>query len=87
MARPAVDIDQLTVGERFALIEQLWDSLRGRASGFPMSAEEREVIEARRVAHRSDPSTAIAWDSVRAELAADQDADDQVGPSGSRPRG
>lgn len=87
MARPAIDINQLSAGERCALIEQLWDSLRGRAGGFPMSAEERDVIEARRAAHRRDPSSAVAWETVRAELAADQDADDQVVRSRSRPKG
>lgn len=85
MVRPAVDIDHLTVDERFELIERLSDSLRSQVGGLPLSAEEREIIEARRTAHRRDPSTAVAWETVRAELAADQDADDQTRPSGSHP--
>lgn len=77
MVRPAFDIDDLTVSERFELIERLWDSLRHRVGSLPLDAEERAVIEARREAHRRDPDAAIDWETVRGELEADQAADDQ----------
>ena len=75
--RPAFDIDQLTLGERLELIEQLWDSVRTHPDGVPVNAGERELIEARRADHRRDPSTSVPWETVRAELAADQDTDDR----------
>ncbi|HKS07121.1 MAG TPA: addiction module protein [Gemmatimonadaceae bacterium] len=77
MVRPAFDIGQLTSTEQFELIERLWDALRGRIGGLPLTAEERAIIEARRDAHRRDPNSSFAWESVRAELASDQDADDR----------
>ncbi len=86
MVRPAVNIDQLTAEERFELIERLWDSLRVRPGGFPLAPAEREIIEARRAAHRHDPSTAVDWESVQSELAVDQDADDQADPGHARRR-
>ena len=82
MVRSIADISQLTVDERFGLIAELWDSLRNRIDGLPLSDTERAVIDERRVAHRSDPASAIAWETVRAELAADQTLDD----AGSRHR-
>jgi putative addiction module component (TIGR02574 family) len=87
MVRPAFDIDQLTTDERFELIEQLWDSLRARVAELPLSAEERELIEARRAAHRREPSAAIAWETIREELVSDQEADDRARDAGSRPKG
>lgn len=87
MVRPAFNIDQLTAGERFELIEQLWDSLRTKPGAFPMSAEERELIETRRAAHRRDPSAAVDWKTVRSELAADQEADDRADARGPRRTG
>jgi putative addiction module component (TIGR02574 family) len=87
MGRPAVDISQLSPAERFELIEQLWTSLRARPNAFAMSPDEQATIEARREAHRRDPSAAIDWEAVRADLAADQDADDQLRTSRSRPQG
>jgi len=83
MVRPAFDIDQLTADERFALIERLWESLRGRVGSLPLSTEERAVIEARRAVHRRDPQSAVAWESVRSELQADQEADDRRAAGGS----
>jgi len=81
MVRPAFDIDQLTIGERLELIERLWESLRGRPEWVPMSQQEQELIAARRAAHRSNPSAAVLWESVRAELEADQEADEHADPS------
>jgi putative addiction module component (TIGR02574 family) len=87
MGRPAVDISQLPAAERFELIEQFSNSLRARPNAFAMSPDEQATIETRREAHRRDASAAVGWDSVRADLAADQDADDQLRTSRSRPHG
>ncbi|MEO6981628.1 MAG: addiction module protein, partial [Edaphobacter sp.] len=49
MPYPAPDITRMTVGERLALIDQVWDDA------------ERAVFEGRRAEHRADPATAIPW--------------------------
>jgi len=77
MVRPAVDIAQLTVAERLELIDALWASLRSRSDALPLTAEDRALIDARRAEHRQDPDAAIPWETVRAELLADQDADER----------
>jgi len=77
MTPPAVDISGLSDSERFALIEQLWESLRARVGTLPLRADEGALVEERRAAHRDDPESAIAWETVRAELALDQAADEQ----------
>ena len=84
MVYPAIDIDRLTVGERLELIEQVWDSLWRGAGILQLSDAERAVIEARRVEHRSDPVAAVAWESVRADLVGDQEADEQRTRSAKR---
>ena len=40
MAYSAIDIDQITVGERLALIEQVWDSLRREAGANEAKREQ-----------------------------------------------
>lgn len=84
MVYPAIDIQRLTVGERLQLIEQVWDSLRSGAGVLPLGDAERAVVEARRAEHRTDPGTAVAWESVRSELIADQDDDEHrvIAPRG-----
>ena len=85
MVYPAIDIARLTVGERLGLIEQVWDSLRRDAGDLALSEAEGALIQARRTEHRADPGSAVGWDTVRAELLSDQDADDRQ--STSSPRG
>lgn len=86
MVYPAIDLERLTVGERLELIEQVWDSLRRGAPMLPLNEAERAVIEARRAEHRQSPDTAVSWDSVRADLLRDQDADEQQRQPGSSTR-
>ena len=77
MVYPAIDFDRLTVGERLELIEQAWDSLRRGAGVLQLGDAERAVIEARRVEHQDNPVAAVAWETVRADLVSDQEADEQ----------
>ena len=87
MVYPAIDLDRLTVGERLELIEQVWDSLRRGADVLPLSDAERAVIEARRAEHRDDPTAAVAWKTVRADLVGDQEADEQRARAAKRVAG
>ena len=84
MVYPAIDIARLTVGERLELIERVWDSLRSEAGVLPLSDTERAVIEARREEHRADPAAASDWETVRADLLSDQEADEQRARSAKR---
>lgn len=77
MVSPAIDFDRLTVGERLELIERVWDSLRRGAGVLHLGDAERAVIEARRVEHQDNPAAAVAWETVRADLVSDQEADEQ----------
>lgn len=79
MVRPALDLDQLSVSERLALIQAVWDSLRAHPEGLPLTDEERALITARREEHRRDPAGAVPWDQVRAELWAEQARDEEAG--------
>lgn len=79
MVYPAIDFARLTVGERLELIERVWDSLRSEAGVLPLSEAERAVIDARRAEHRADPASPIDWETVRTDLLADQESDEQRG--------
>ncbi len=84
MVYPAIEIARLTVGERLELIEQVWDSLRRDTGALPLSYAERALIEARRAEHRADPSAAVPWETVPADLAGDQEADEKQARSAKR---
>ncbi len=79
MVRPAFDITQLTVAERLQLIEELWASLASRPEAVPLTDAQLALIAERRAEHARDPEGAIPWEAVRAELLADQEADERAG--------
>ena len=63
-------IRKLTVEERLALVEEIWDSISDDPGSVPTS--ERQLAEARRrlAEHDADPSTAIPWDEAEKKLRA-----------------
>jgi putative addiction module component (TIGR02574 family) len=64
---------KLSVEERLELIGLLWDSIE--AEQHPSLTEAQKAELDRRIAeHEADPSTALAWEDVRAELAREIEA-------------
>jgi putative addiction module component (TIGR02574 family) len=63
-------IRRLTVAERLALVEEIWDSISDDAG--PVPSSERQLAEARRrlAEHDTDPSSAIPWDEAEKKLRA-----------------
>lgn len=91
MVFPTIDLAQrvaLPADERFALVQALWDSLRADAYALPLTAEERALIAAPRAKTAHAPDTLLQWEDIRAQLWADQTADEGAGEPGAprRPR-
>jgi len=61
------ELMKLTPEERIELVEDLWDSIASDAVP-PLTDEEKNELERRLEDHRRDPSTAITWDELKAEL-------------------
>jgi putative addiction module component (TIGR02574 family) len=73
MAKRALDLEQLRalpVAERLQLVEDLWDSIADEAPdvAVPVTPELAAELDRRLAEHRADPTSAISWDEVRAEL-------------------
>jgi putative addiction module component (TIGR02574 family) len=69
-ATPIADLLQLPMGERVALAMALWDSLDegGRSDALPVDDVLRAELDRRWAAHLQNPSAAIPWEQVRAQL-------------------
>ncbi len=48
--------------------QDLWDHIAEHPQGVPVSAEMKAELDRRLAAHRADPSSAIPWEQVKAEL-------------------
>ena len=59
----------LSLAERIQLVEDIWDSIVADApKSVGVTNAQREEIRRRVAAHDADPSSAIPWNTVRAEL-------------------
>jgi len=68
MAKPIMDFSQLTVAERIQLAEDLWDSISEAPETLSLTDAQREELERRLQAYRSEPDATISWESLRQEL-------------------
>jgi len=66
----ALGIDRLSVGERIALVEEIWDSIAADAERSPLTEEQKQEVDRRLAAHRANPQAAIPWEQVEAEALA-----------------
>jgi len=66
MAKPVLDLTQLTPAEKLKLIDQLWSSMT--PDEFPLTAEQRTELH-RRLDHLDEESPkGPSWGAVRLEM-------------------
>jgi putative addiction module component (TIGR02574 family) len=63
-------IDRLSVGERLALVQEIWDSIAAEVEQAPLTEAQKQEIDCRLAAHRANPPAAITWEEVEAEALA-----------------
>jgi putative addiction module component (TIGR02574 family) len=62
------ELMKLTPAERIDLVQDLWDTI-AQEDLPPLSDEEMDELERCLEEHRRDPSTAITWEELKAQLA------------------
>lgn len=75
MAMPSTrELLELDVQTRLELIDQLWESVvndlndPSKPNALPISDATRALLEERRREYRADPSSAVPWEDVHAQL-------------------
>lgn len=64
MAKPNIDINELSPEERLALIEELWDSLSGRPDALALTDAQREELDRRIDEMDRDETLGEPWRDV-----------------------
>jgi len=62
----ALGIDKLSVAERIALVQEIWDSIATEVEQSPLTEAQRQEVDRRLAAHRANPQAAIPWEQVEA---------------------
>jgi putative addiction module component (TIGR02574 family) len=73
MVKPLIEFRHLSLTERLQLVADIWDSIAEHPEAVPLTATQQAEIERRLAEHRRDPSSAIPWEQVRAELFGDDE--------------
>lgn len=58
----------LSVAERLALVEEIWESISDEPSAVPVSEDQLTEARRRLAAHDAEPSSAIPWDQAEKRL-------------------
>jgi putative addiction module component (TIGR02574 family) len=66
----ALGIDRLSLEERLALMQEIWDSIEEEHPSAPLSAEQEAEIRRRLESHKANPENAIPWELIKAEALA-----------------
>lgn len=66
----SLGIDRMSVDERLALVEAIWDTLASKPDDLPLTVAQRIELDRRLAAHAKDPSQVVAWETVRDEAVA-----------------
>jgi putative addiction module component (TIGR02574 family) len=66
----ALGIDRLSIAERIALVQEIWDSIAADVEQAPLTEAQRQEVDRRLAAHRANPQAAIPWEQVEADALA-----------------
>ena len=64
----SLGIDRLSVEERLALVEELWDSI-AENSAVPLTEAQRAELDRRVADHEAHPDEVVSWEDVKASIA------------------
>ena len=63
-------IDQLSIGERLALAQEILDSVLAELPPGPLSEAKKRELERRLADHAANPDDVVPWEQVKAEALA-----------------
>ncbi len=64
----SLGIDRLSVEERLALVEDLWDSIAGESGATSLTDAQRAELDRRLADHEANPNAVVAWEDVNASI-------------------
>jgi putative addiction module component (TIGR02574 family) len=66
-ALQTLGIDNMSVNERIALVQEIWDSIAIEAGLLPPTPSERAELDRRIAEDDAEPGNVVKWESIKAE--------------------
>ena len=64
----SLGIDRLSVDERMALVEDIWDSIALESAALPLTDAQRTELDRRIAEHDANPDDVVPWEDVKASI-------------------
>jgi putative addiction module component (TIGR02574 family) len=64
----SLGIDRLSIEERLALVEDLWDSIAGESAATSLTDAQRAELDRRLADHEANPNDVVRWEDVKASI-------------------
>ena len=65
-------IQKLSIDDRIALVEAVWDQIADDAAKLPLTEQQRRLLDVRIADYEAHPDDVVPWSDVRAELFEDR---------------
>ena len=62
------EVKKLSIPERLALVEEIWDSIAEDNEYFELTDEQRQELDRRLESFRMNPSQGRTWEEIKAEF-------------------
>ena len=64
----SLGIDRLPVGERLALVEDIWDGIAADSAALPLTDAQRAEFDRRLAEHETNPDDVVPWEELRESI-------------------
>jgi putative addiction module component (TIGR02574 family) len=64
----SLGIDRLSMEERLALVQELWDSIAVDSAAIPLTDAQRAELDRRLAELEANPEAGIPWEEVQASI-------------------
>lgn len=61
-------IDRLSVNDRLALVYEIWDSIAAESESFPLTEEQKQILERRVSDLNANPNNVLTWEEIKQSI-------------------
>ncbi|MBI1913566.1 MAG: addiction module protein [Planctomycetes bacterium] len=64
----ALGIDRLSVEDRIALVQEIWDSIAATPEHVPLTEAEKQLLDRRLADLDANPNNVLTWEEIKSRV-------------------
>lgn len=61
-------IDRLSIADRIALVQEIWDSIAANPESFPLTEDVKQLLDRRCADLDANPNNVLTWEQIKAHI-------------------